>query len=567
MGRPRKPFDAYLGEIARLLTRFRVGEAAAADVLAPPVGARTDERLAQCIWLDSLFLHDGLRTDSGQPLKIVQTGRWNLDEGPDFLGAHLTIGGRDVRGDVEVHLEAEGWRQHRHHLNPQYDGVALHAYLWQTENPRPARNSQGMAIEGFAMEPHLFPDLETIRQTIRVEDYPYRAASAIGRCQPVFCSLDPAYVGELLDAAGRERLEGKASRLADQSVGVATAQLFYQALMIALGHKANKSLFFLLSKRAPIGELLDYLRDVGAAGAGDGVRARQFFQAALLSVAQLAPADCDAHVPPAPCGARVPPASCGAGVPPASDLATAPATDAETGAYLTGLRALWRPVAGYFSDRTIPPTRQWTAGVRPVNFAQRRIAGLAHLLGRWFLAGEPAEALSRRIREFPSGEPLKTRRRWIQRELISAFEVDDAEDFWAWHYNFTSRRTVRPMKLIGKDRAASIAFNALLPLVLFWARRTGDTPLEERVWDVFEAFPPLESNAIVRYMRMRLFGESPVAGALLDSEARQQALFQIFASCCYHNETSCEDCRFNTLSSAEEVATILPDLPEEEPAE
>lgn len=558
MRRPRKPFDAYLGEIARLLTRFRVGEAAAADVLAPPVGTRTDERLAQCIWLDSLFLHDGLRTDSGLPLKIVQTGRWNLDEGPDFLDAHLTIGDRDVRGDVEVHLEAEGWRQHRHHLNPQYDAVVLHAYLWRTDNPRPARNSRGMDIEGFAMEPHLFPDLETIRQTIRVEDYPYRAASAIGRCQPVFCSLDPAYVGEVLDAAGRERLEGKARRLADQSVGVGTAQLFYQALTIALGHKANKSLFFLLSKRAPIGELLDYLRDVGAAG--DGVRARRFFQAALLSVAQLTPTDLSTE-------AKGGCDHCGAGVSPALGQAGAVETDVETVAYLDGMRALWRPVAGYFSDRTIPPTRQWTSGVRPVNFAQRRIAGLAHLLERWFLAGEPAEALARLIHGFPSGEPLKTRRRWILKELIPAFEVDDPEDFWAWHYNFTSRRTARPMKLIGADRAASIAFNALLPLALHWARRVGDAALEERVWDVFEAFPPLESNAIVRHMRMRLFGESPVAGALLASEARQQALFQIFASCCYHNETSCEDCRFNTLGNGEGALPALPAMPEEEPVD
>ena len=59
---------------------------------------------------------------------------------------------------------------------------------------------------------------------------------------------------------------------------------------------------------------------------------------------------------------------------------------------------------------------------------------------------------------------------------------------------------------------------------------------------MIEAFPPLQSNSIVRAMRARLFGKEERADAMLDGELRSQALFHIFAECCNHNEVTCEDC-------------------------
>ena len=224
-----------------------------------------------------------------------------------------------------------GPAQHRHHLNPRYDGVVLHAYLRREADGHVARNSRGEAIEGFHMEPSLFPDLETIRQTVQVEDYPYQTPSAIGRCQPLMCSLDVDFVGELLEAAGRERIETKAARFDDQSLGETLEQVLYQALMTSMGHKANKGLFFLLSKRAPLAELADYLRDIGRD------RAVPMFQALLLHIARLAPD------------------------------ATGDA-DAETADYLARIGPIWERFHGYFSDRLIPPTRQWITGVRACEF-------------------------------------------------------------------------------------------------------------------------------------------------------------------------------------------------------
>lgn len=518
----QRRFSDFCDEIADRLSTVRVSEAAATESFDYAPYPRTDERLAQCIWFDSLFVHDELKTDSGQDLEIVQSGRWNNEEGPDFRGAKIRIGDQTRTGDVEIHLYSSGWRQHRHHLNAVYDNVILHAYLWRSDSPaaKPL-NSRGEAIESFCMEPALFPDLESIRQTVHVEDYPYRTPSAIGRCQPVMCSQDEAWVAEMLEAGGRERIEGKMRRFADQAIGESLEQVFYQAMMTSLGHKANKTLFFLLSKRAPLAELLDYLRDVEKiAGDGEekGDRTVSFLQSVLLHVAHLAPnAAADGS---------------------SSDR------DAETRSYAERLDRLWAGFKDYYADRLIPPTRQWITGVRPVNFAHRRIGGVAHLIARVFVGGDFPGDFARRTEGFDAARPRRERRKWIVENLIAPFVVEESSDFWTWRYNFASRRAPRPMKLIGADRAASIAFNALLPILLLDARNRRDPNQEERVWRLSRSFPPLESNSMIRHMQTRLFGEHPRGRELLTTELRQQGLFHVFASCCNHDEHGCDNCRY-----------------------
>ena len=56
---------------------------------------------------------------------MVVTGIWNASAGPDFLHAHIRMGNREFRGDVEVHLEQEGWKQHGHDGDPRKTGSLL----------------------------------------------------------------------------------------------------------------------------------------------------------------------------------------------------------------------------------------------------------------------------------------------------------------------------------------------------------------------------------------------------------------------------------------------------------
>jgi hypothetical protein len=64
-------------------------------------------------------------------------GRWNLQAGPDFQQAVITIAnGERCRGDIEIHRHASGWTAHQHHRDVRYNGVILHVCLWN-DRPQP----------------------------------------------------------------------------------------------------------------------------------------------------------------------------------------------------------------------------------------------------------------------------------------------------------------------------------------------------------------------------------------------------------------------------------------------
>ncbi|MCX7016252.1 MAG: DUF2851 family protein [Candidatus Sumerlaeota bacterium] len=490
--------------------RFVGSAAAEGERAAAPARERVPERLAQAIWFERLFRADGLKTASGKPLQILDPGRWNEGPGPDFLAAEISLDGRAVKGDVEVHVEASDWRRHGHERDFAYNTVALHVCLWNDDGRADDELHNGQRIERFEMGAHLFPDLDAIRQTLSPEDYPYDSQAGLGRCHDYFVAEDESLVRRFLRAGGRERMEGKTRRLADQLVGENFGQLLYQALMTAMGFKGNKALFFLLSKRAPAEELLDQARGF------DGRERAERMEAILLHVAGLAP----------------------------KDDSLARDYDPPTLEYLNRVNRHWADAAGYFADRLIPPTRRWQANVRPVNFPARRLAGIAHFVANTARGLDLFTPFLERLRLIMPGDPGARSMRAFRKAVEQLLTVDAPEDYWAQRYTFEAKPAGRPMSLIGASRADSIAFNSLIPLLLLYARKRGERALEEFAWRWFEGFPQLESNNVVRFMRYRLFGDDARGKSLLDSEPMQQGLFQVFHSCCNNRERDCEACYF-----------------------
>ena len=102
------------------------------------------EKLLQKIWLRGDFDRSAAVTTDGQRVRIIHPGKWNLLGGPDFTGARLRLGeaaGRDLVGDVEVHLRAADWDAHGHARDPAYDGVVLHVVLFPPTQPHATRGA------------------------------------------------------------------------------------------------------------------------------------------------------------------------------------------------------------------------------------------------------------------------------------------------------------------------------------------------------------------------------------------------------------------------------------------
>lgn len=89
------------------------------------------ESLYQWIWDNLEFDIQGLRTECGQEITIINHGELNSGAGPDFLRAHICIGGMDWHGSVEIHKAERHWYEHSHQNDKNYNSVILHVIFEQ----------------------------------------------------------------------------------------------------------------------------------------------------------------------------------------------------------------------------------------------------------------------------------------------------------------------------------------------------------------------------------------------------------------------------------------------------
>lgn len=473
-----------------------------------------DERLVQAIWHDQMLRGNELATASGKRLEVIEPGRWNTSAGPDFLDARIRLASEVITGDIEIHVDSAAWRQHRHHQDFEYNRVVLHVVL-NAHDDRPYEEKQnGERLERLVLSGFLEPDLDTIRASVNPADYPHGRPSYLGLCHEQFLRLPESQLIEFLLVAGRSRFEQKIARFAAQRSTAPFLQVLYQTIMTGQGFKSSKTLYFLLSKRAPVEELFEHGRDFPREERTD------FFLATLLHVANLADVQPDA-------------------------LAE---FDDESQAYLQRIRDYWRAVRPYFSDRLIPPTRRWFAGVRPAGFPQRRLAAVAILLARIADRREPLydhfrEAVRNSVNA-PLERPREAREFW--KKLIAPILVDDDRHYFATRFTLGGKKQ-KPQALLGEPAAASLIFNVMLPMVVVEAREKRDRALEKAAMALVYTHPALEKNSIVRFMENRLFGDTAIMKSLASREIIQQSMLKIFADCCSHNERTCDDCTFLAL--------------------
>jgi hypothetical protein len=503
--RTRRWIDAHAAFGARLRRTLQLAERG--EVAEPRT---VDERLLQCVWFDQLVKADRLVTASGKRVEVLEPGRWNTGAGPDFLGARLRLAGQETAGDVEIHLRSSGWVAHGHHQDFEYNGVVLHVCL-EAADDRPYEEKQnGERLERLVLRDALDPDLETLRRTISISDYPQGRPAYLGLCHEEFLRLEPARRRNFFEIAGRARVEEKVARYRAQLATAPLRQLIYQALMVGQGFKANKTLYFLLSKRAPCEELLDHARDVPPE------RRTDLFLAILLHVAQLFPTQPDFFE----------------------------GLDDESAAFVARLQECWRPVRPYFADRLMPPTRRWFSGMRPPGFPGRRLAAVAILLARLTDGEAPLfEVLRGRLARFPVEEADAKAWKQLFDDFVGRLEVEGVGHYFHTHYTLGGK-PCRPQALLGEPAARTTVFNVLLPLLILTARQEKNADLEQACWAAVERFPPLPKNAVTDFMKRRLLGDSGEDKALFRSELTNQALLHVFQTCCSSNERTCDQCTF-----------------------
>ena len=444
--------------------------------------AQPPEDVIQFVWYEQRFATDGLETDDGRRLRIVSPGWWNREEGPDFKGAQLEINGHLRNGDVEIHLDHGSWKAHGHAGDPRYEQVRLVVVLDSRPPRDPPRTPGGRRIPCLLLRPYLMEDIDAIASEMNLYACPHGMPGAHGRCASIVEEFGPGQMKQLVALAGEWRMVQKAQALRERMERTEPGQAIYEALMQACGFQRYKYPFRILAEQLPYGRVRQLALQDG-----------QLPEAALLRMAGLLPEVLD---------------------PEASGFSHHQRLTELAARYVPGLR---------------PLPLQWPrTGVRPINYPERRIAGVARLLAR-----TASNGLADTLDRVWAGEHTAKERRRAFEELFPR-----PMGFWAEHCTWTGRPMASPAGLVGQGRARSIIGNVFVPAGIALARRRGDRVLEEKALALFRAMPKEPGNKVLRIMLPRIFG--PDSPPRMNFQL-QQGLLQMFHDWCEPNP-SCRNC-------------------------
>jgi len=190
------------------------------------------------LWSRAHTLSHGLRTEQGQPFRVVYPGRPGGPAGPDFVDSVIeTAGGERITGDVELHVDAPDWYRHGHHGDPAYNGVILHVVL-RTGGRGTSTHQSGTSMP-----------------IVRLQGPTGDTGGGQGLLLASLRSATNAEIEERLDRAGEMRFQAKSGGFAMELRNGDADQVLYAALLEGLGYAANRRPFRLLAGAVPYARL------------------------------------------------------------------------------------------------------------------------------------------------------------------------------------------------------------------------------------------------------------------------------------------------------------------------
>jgi hypothetical protein len=457
------------------------------------------ERLLRLVWEQRLFRSDALRTADGRTLTILHPGRFNDDEGPDYTAARVRIGSVTYEGDVELHLTASAWSAHGHTADPHYNRVILHVVLDDDGLRAPASTASRRLLPLLVLRPYLDPAFRPVLDDDR--GAPPRRADRLpcpGR------RVGAATARLRLEALAGERIELKVRRFDERLRELVLEQrsvvrepypryygnpdeippphraytrrdvtnrsiweqLLYEGVMEALGYAKNTSPFAQLARSVP----LALLRSVG-------LEDREATMALLFGAAGLLPS-------------------------------TRRVEEKDSRRLLRTLRRRWPSLRPMVKGPLVHEGDWRFFRLRPANFPTARLAAFHAALPQF-----PGTEGFRTIVGLLKDETLHPRT--VVRRLAGMLEADPGE-YWRRHYRFGEAAPWGGATL-GRARVHEVLVNAILPVILLYARVFNDPLVRTRAMDVLRAVPqghPLPERITVA----RTFGEAAVRGGALRSQ-------------------------------------------------
>jgi hypothetical protein len=206
-----------------------------------------NEEFLHYIWSQELF-EKVMLADTGEKIEILAPGVYNKDAGPDFMNARIKIDATIWAGNIEIHLDSEAWKIHRHAINLAYNNVILHVVLKSGEAVFRQNGTQIPTVV-LKFDPKIFKKYLELSSG----KPPLPCSSELKR-------VDDFIINMWLESLMIERLESKTAYIRSllEFTKESWEDTFYIILARNFGFNTNALPFELLAKSIPLKILSKY---------------------------------------------------------------------------------------------------------------------------------------------------------------------------------------------------------------------------------------------------------------------------------------------------------------------
>jgi len=199
------------------------------------------EEFLHYLWKYSLYDPEKLYDGSGNKIRIIRTGEYNRDSGPDFFNARISVDGTVWAGNIEIHTKSSHFDAHGHQNDPAFDNVVLHIVA---EYDKKVFNTKGEEI----LTAEISFAQELYERYISLVNNPYIIA-----CQDEIKETDTFLMRHWLNSLVIERLEKKAESINKifAETGNDWEETFYRLLTRYFGFRINTEPFEMLASALP----------------------------------------------------------------------------------------------------------------------------------------------------------------------------------------------------------------------------------------------------------------------------------------------------------------------------
>jgi hypothetical protein len=201
--------------------------------------------------------------------------------------------------------------------------------------------------------------------------------------------------------------------------------------------------------------------------------------------------------------------------------------DDDASEYIARLKDLWSTADESYKSQQMQAEQWKFFRLRPSNFPTRRIAGISHLL-------TTCKDGSLMLRFLTLIEEVVTHKKKIKQiyKKLWGVMMPRASGYWVEYSTFGGKPHKKTVYLIGKERAADILVNIVLPVAYLWAERVQSQQLTKAVQLLYDKHPKLQDNVITNQVIQQLFPEKRMARSVINTAKRQQGLIYLYKIFC-----------------------------------